>query len=130
VSEIIEKGRALFTALQAGDVEALHRLLAPDFRGELTPGLPHGFGRVYDGLDAMLGEGWGKVGEWFDMHPEPERLIDGGDVLIAHGHYVGTAKPTGRPVRAAFAHFWSYDGERFTGVKQVTDSGAWRDALD
>lgn len=52
------------------------------------------------------------------------------EILIAHGHYVGKAKPTGKPVRAAFAHFWSFDGERFTGVRQVTDSAIWEHALD
>ena len=129
MTDIVEKGRALFAALQGGDVNALHHLLAPDFRGELTPGLPGGFGRVYDNLDSMIADGWGAIGQLFDMRPEPDRLIDGGDVLIVRGHYVGTAKPTGRAIRADFAHFWSYDGERFTGVKQVTDSGAWRDAL-
>ena len=129
MTDIIEKGRALFAALQAGDVEALRQLLAPDFRGELTPGLPNGLGRIYEGFDAMLRDGWGRVGEAFDMHPEPDRFIDGGDVLIVHGYYVGTVRSTGRPVRADFAHFWSFDGARFTGVKQVTDSGAWRDGL-
>ena len=126
---LLRQGRALYAALAGGDVEALQRLLSEDFEGELTAGLPHGFGRRYVGREAMMGEGWGAVGEWFEMAPEPARLIDGGDMLVAHGDYVGRAKPTGKPVRAAFAHFWAFDGERFTGVKQVTDSGLWRDAL-
>jgi len=129
MSNIISKGEELFTALRAGDVDALHRLLSPNFRGELTAGLPHGFGRVYEGLETMIGEGWGAVGEFFDMGPQVEKLYDGGDVLIARGYYVGTAKPTGKVVRAAFAHFWSFDGERFTGVHQVTDSATWAAAL-
>ena len=77
----------------------------------------------------MIGEGWGAVGEYFEMGPQVDRLYDGGDVLIGRGWYVGTAKPTAKPVRASFAHFWSYDGERFSGVYQVTDSATWEQAL-
>jgi ketosteroid isomerase-like protein len=129
VSNIIAKGEELYTALRAGDVETLRRLLSPNFHGELTAGLPCGFGRVYEGLETMIGEGWGAVDRSFDIAPQTDDLYDGGDVLIARGWYVGTAKPTGKPFRAAFAHFWSFDGERFTGVRQVTDSATSGDAL-
>lgn len=129
MSMIISRGVELFAALRAGDVETLRRLLSPDFRGELTAGLPHNLGRVYEGRDAMIEDGWGAVGQLFEIAPEIDQLYDVGDVLIARGHYVGRAKPTGKPVRAAFAHFWSFDGERFTGVRQVTDSAAWERAL-
>ncbi|HEV7252052.1 MAG TPA: hypothetical protein VGN97_02995 [Mesorhizobium sp.] len=128
-SDILAKGEQLYVALRTGDVEVLYRLLSPNFRGELTAGLPHGFGRVYEGLDVMIGQGWSAVGEYFQIGPQVDRMYDGGDVLIGRGWYMGTAKPTGKPVRAAFAHFWSYDGERFTGVQQVTDSATWAAAL-
>ena len=129
MSDIINKGEQLYAALQSGDVEAFHRLLSLDFRGELTAGLPHSLGRVCEGLDAMVGEGWSAVDEIFEMGPQVDKLYDGGDVLIGRGWYVGTARSTGKPLRAAFAHFWSYDGERFTGVHQVTDSATWERAL-
>jgi ketosteroid isomerase-like protein len=130
MADILSSGRELYSALGGGDIESLRRLLSPNFRGELTAGLPHGFGRTYAGLEAMMGEGWGAVGQWFEMSPQPTELYDGGDTLIGRGFYVGTAKPTGKPVRAAFAHFWKFDGQQFTAVHQITDSGAWRDALD
>ena len=129
MSDIINKGEQLYAALQSGDVEAFHRLLSLDFRGELTSGLPHSLGRVYEGLDAMVSEGWSAVDEIFEMGPRVDKLYDGGDVLIGRGWYVGTARSTGKPLRAAFAHFRSYDGERFTGVHQVTDSATWERAL-
>lgn len=129
MSNVIEKGEALYAALRTGDVDALGGLLAPAFRGELTVGLPRGLGRVYDGLETMMSDGWGAVDTLFDMCPKVERLYDGGDVLIGRGHYEGTVKSTGAPFRAAFAHFWGFDGDRFTGVYQVTDSVAWQRAL-
>jgi 2-(1,2-epoxy-1,2-dihydrophenyl)acetyl-CoA isomerase len=130
MTEILVKGRELYAALAAGDIDALTRLLSADFQAQLTEGLPQGFGRSYDGLDSMMSDGWGAVDRWFEMSPHPEKLIDGGDVLVGLGSYVGTAKPTGKPLRAAFAHFWRFDGEQFTAVRQVTDSGKWRDALE
>ena len=62
MSKIIDKGHELYAALAAGDVDVLKSPLTADFRGQLTEGLPHGLGRTYDGLDAMMKEGWGAVG--------------------------------------------------------------------
>ena len=77
----------------------------------------------------MITDAWAAVGEWFEMAPQVDELIDGGNVLIGSGNYIGTVKATGKPVKAAFAHFWQFDGNQFTAVRQVTDSGMWRDAL-
>lgn len=127
--DVIRKGEELYAALHAGDGDTLYSLLTHDFRGELTVGLPRGIGRVYDGLEAMITEGWGAVDALFDMGPKVDQFFDGGDALIARGYYEGTAKENGKPFRAAFAHFWPFDGTRFTGVYQVTDSAAWQQAL-
>lgn len=56
------------------------------------------------------------------------QLLERGDMLIGRGHYVGHIKASGRPVRFASAHFWSFDGDRFAAVEQVTDSAPWRAA--
>lgn len=129
MTDILIRGRELYTALAGGDVEALRRLLSANFQGQLSEGLPNGLGRRYEGRESMMTDGWAAVGELFEMSPHPEELIDGGDVLIGRGRYVGTAKPTGKSVNAAFAHFWRFDGAQFTGVQQVTDSGKWLEAL-
>ena len=126
---ILVAGEALYAALGAGDGDTLGRLLAPDFQGTLTAGLPFGLGRTYDGYEAMITEGWGAIGAHFALAPEVEHLWDGGNVLIGQGFYVGRTVNTDRPIRAAFAHFWTFDGTRFTGVTQVTDSAAWAEAV-
>ncbi len=129
MNQILIKGGELYAALAAGDGDALRALLSADFRGELTAGLPQGLGGCYVGREVMMEQGWGAVGLLFDMRPQVAALFDAGPVLIAHGHYVGIARTTGKPVHAAFAHFWRFDGSRFDSVMQVTDSGVWRDAL-
>ncbi len=124
---ILAKGRELYAALVGGDAEALGRLLAPDFQGRLSEGLR--LARRYDGLRSMVDDGWSAVDQWFELTPRPDDLIDGGAVLVVRGEYVGTVRATCRPVRAAFAHFWRFDGQRFTAVHQVTDTAKWHEAL-
>ncbi len=69
-SALLDAGARLYRALGAGDVDVLRALLAEDFQGHLTAGLPHGFGtRTYDGRETMLRDGWGAVGEYFLMIP-------------------------------------------------------------
>lgn len=78
----------------------------------------------------MLSDGWGRVGEDFEMGPQPEEIVATEDYIIGRGYYVGTAIRTGKPVRARFAHFWRVKGDKITGVQQVTDSATWEHALD
>jgi len=123
-------GKRLYQALGAGDVAVLRDVLADDFQGHLSAGLPHGFGqRTYDGREQMLSEGWGAVGGYFDMSPQVEELLVAEDYLIGRGNYVGTATSTGKTVKAAFAHFWRFDGDKIVSVRQVTDSALWQQAL-
>ena len=125
-----ETGRSLYDALLAGDQDVLRRLLADDFVGDLTPGLPNGYGdHPYRGREVMLTEGWGRVGRSFAMGPQVDEIITTDDCIIGRGHYVGTAVPTGKPVRARFAHFWRVRDGRITSVLQVTDSATWEHAL-
>jgi ketosteroid isomerase-like protein len=129
MTSILVRGHELYAALASGDAETLRRLLTPDFQGHLSEGMPLGLGRSFDGLEPMMSNGWAAIDRCFEVNPQPDELIDGGGVLIARGNYVGTARPTGRLLRAAFAHFWRFDGQRFTAVQQVTDTAKWHEAI-
>lgn len=129
MTDILAAGRDLYAALANGDADALMRLLAPRFVGHLCSGMPLGLGRTFDGLDSMMTDGWAALGDAFVVAPEPEDMIDGGKVLVVRGTYVGAARATGRPLRAAFIHLWGFDGQRFTSVRQVTDTVRWHEAL-
>jgi 2-(1,2-epoxy-1,2-dihydrophenyl)acetyl-CoA isomerase len=126
-----DMGETLYAALCSGDAETLSALLADDFIGDLTPGLPNGYGaQLYEGRDAMMADGWGRVGKDFAMSPVPDEILVTDDYIIGRGHYVGTALATGKHVRARFAHFWRVEGNKITSVVQVTDSATWEHALD
>ncbi len=129
-SPVEELGRRLYAFLRGESGEPAEALLADDFTGHLTDGLPLKLGGDYASRDDMIDRGWARVGQTFDMHPEADHIYAVDDtLLVGRGHYVGTAISTGKPVRAAVAHFWTVRDGRFTSVYQVTDSAAWADAL-
>ncbi len=122
-------GVRFYSALGSGDGETLMELMAPEFIGDLTPGLPLGIGRRFEGRDAMMVECWGAIVEHFDMHSDVEEIHAADNVLVAHGVYRGTARKTGKPIAARFAHFWTVADGKIVSLHQTTDSAAWHEAL-
>jgi uncharacterized protein len=117
---------AFYAAIEALDVEALLGALHPGFRGRATEGLPFGIGGTADGPQEMLREVWGRAFAHFAIHPEPEEVVPTADgrVLVL-GWYVGTARETGAPVRARFAHLIRLRDGLLVELEQITDSARW-----
>ena len=115
----------LYSFLRGESDEKPENILADDFTGHLTDNLPFQLGGDYTSRKDMISRGWGGVGQYFDMKPELHKYYFVEDQLIAQGFYVGVAINTGKPVKAAFAHFWTLKDQKFTHVYQVTDSAAW-----
>lgn len=124
----VDHARTLYEALGGRDVAALAALLAPEFEGEVSDGLPGGGGRV-EGPEAML-QFWGRVARTFDVAPRPDEFapLEGGGVLVL-GRYVGHARPTGAPVDASFAHVLRFERGRLSSLRQITDTARWAGAL-
>lgn len=130
LTELENLGTRLYAFLRGDSDEAPENLLVEDFVGHLTDGLPLHLGGDYSSRADMISRGWGRVGQHFDVQPEVETLLAvPPDLLIGRGHYVGHAVGSGRPLRAAFAHFWTVREGRFASVYQVTDSVAWTAAV-
>lgn len=120
---------ALYSALMKGDRETIERLVASDFEGMVTEGLPMG-GR-HTGRDAMIEQVWWEFGRLFKLRIEPVEWINSSDGrLLVIGRYVGSGRKTGVPVDAAFVHLWSAAGGQLTGVWQLTDSALFLAALE
>ncbi len=120
----------MYDALAAGDVCTIAQLLDPSFTGVMTDGLPFGIGGTYHGPQAMLRQCWGKVAQHYALRPEPTEFLHVEDGrLVVLGRYRGTARQTGRPLDAAFAHVLRIAGNRIVGWLQVTDTAAWHEAL-
>ncbi len=117
---------AFYAAIAALDVDALLAALHPRFRGRATEGLPFGIGGAADGPEEMLREVWGRAFAHFAIRPEPDEVVaTADDRLLVLGWYVGTARATGTPVRARFAHVIRLREGLIVELEQITDSAGW-----
>jgi ketosteroid isomerase-like protein len=127
----LQLAHRLYRALSEGDLEALVALLTEDFEGDLSPGLPEGFGSSrYVGRRSMLVDGWGRIAARVDLAPVLDDVHATASMIIGRGRYVGRVRGSEALVEARFAHFWTVSDGRLSSVFQVTDTGAWRDALE
>lgn len=115
-----------YAALAAADAAALLGALHPEFHGRATDGLPFGIGGSAAGPAEMLQDVWGRAAAHYRVHPEPEQYVPtlDGRVLVL-GWYVGTARATGRGLRARFAHLVRVADGRLIELEQITDSARW-----
>jgi ketosteroid isomerase-like protein len=128
--ELRRVAERLYQAFAAHDGKVLRALLAPGFRGVVAEGMPRGLAGVYEGPEAMLRNCWGPVFALVDVTPEPaEYLPVAADRMVVLGRYTGTARGTGKPLSAAFAHVLRVSGGRVTEMVQYTDTARWREAL-
>lgn len=80
-------------------------------------------GGTYVGRDAIIANVFVPIGrDWDGFGFELERLIDGGDTIVALGHYSGTYRPTGKPMRARVAHVWQVQGGQVRRFEQFADT--------
>ncbi|WP_214401687.1 nuclear transport factor 2 family protein [Pseudonocardia lacus] len=118
---------ALYAAMHAVDVAALLATLHPRFRGRVTEGLPFDIGGTADGPQEMLRDVWARAFAHFDaLRPEPDEYVPTADgrVLVL-GWYTGTARATGEPLRARFAHVIEVRDGLVGALEQITDSARW-----
>lgn len=126
----LQTARRLYEAFAAHDAAALLAVLAPGFRGVVAEGMPQGLGGAYDGAETMLRDCWARVFALLELRPVPaEYLLAAGDRMVVLGRYEGTARGTGRPLSAAFAHVLRIADGRVRELVQVTDTARWHDAL-
>jgi 2-(1,2-epoxy-1,2-dihydrophenyl)acetyl-CoA isomerase len=119
----------LYNALKTGDRATLQEVLDPGFVGHTTPGLPLGLGGTYEGPRAMGREFWGRIGQNYTLTAIPSKyslLIDGS--LLVEGIYEGQAIG-GSELRAEFMHLITFKDRRISGLRQLTDSQLWAEAL-
>jgi ketosteroid isomerase-like protein len=126
----LRAARRLYDAFGSQDPRALLAALAPGFRESVSDGMPEGLGGSYDGAEAMLRDCWARVFALLDVRPVPvEYLPAGGDRVVVIGRYLGTARATGRPLSAAFAHVIRLADGLLTELVQITDTERWHEAL-
>ncbi|EFG78493.1 enoyl-CoA hydratase/isomerase family protein [Mycobacterium parascrofulaceum ATCC BAA-614] len=128
----VAAARALYEALGLGDRDALGRLLHPEFVGHAAERLPLDMGGVHVGVDAMCDNLWWRIGHHFKVRAVPEKfqVLEDGRLMVS-GTYRGSARQSGNRVDASLIHLIGFapDG-RIASLRQLTNTAAWRSALD
>lgn len=120
----------LYAAFEACDPQAIVDVLQPDFRGEVSAGMPNAWGGVYEGAEVMLRSCWGAVFAQLDTRPVPAEYLETAEGrIVVVGQYIGVHRETKRPHRAAFAHILRFRDGRIAELVQITDTARWHVAL-
>jgi uncharacterized protein len=115
-----------YAALADTDADALLGLLADDFEGLVSAGMPHGVGGPHHGPEDMLGV-WATIDSVYDIAVEAHEYLAVSDRrVVVIGCYRGRVRTDDTGVNAAFAHVIDTDGDRMTALHQITDTVSWR----
>lgn len=118
--------RRFYDALSDADADTLFALLADDFVGTVSAGMPHEVGGTHRGPADMILNVWARIGALYDMHVEPvEYLAVDDNRVVVIGRYRGPARDGETTVDAAFAHVITTQGDQMAALHQITDTARW-----
>ena len=110
-----------YEASSRRDIDGMMADLAPGAQWTEMAGFP--CAGTYVGRDAIVANVFAALGrEWSDFGFTLERLIDGGNTIVALGDYAGTNAHTGRSMRARVAHVWQVADDQVQRFEQFCDT--------
>jgi ketosteroid isomerase-like protein len=119
----IEPVRALYAAFAQGDMHAALATMAPDIIWNEAENYPYADRNPYVGPEAVLHGVFARIGgDWENFAAVSDEIIDGGDTVVSLGHYAGTYKSTGKPMRAQFAHVFRVKNGKIAAFQQYADT--------
>ncbi|HEX6177449.1 MAG TPA: nuclear transport factor 2 family protein [Thermoanaerobaculia bacterium] len=122
--------QSLYDSFARGDAAAVLAAFDPDIVWREAEGYRYADRNPYRGPQAIAEGVFGRLmSEWSDFRVTPQRIIDGGDVVVALGRYSGASRATGKPIDAQFAHVWTLRDGRIVGFEQYTDTAQFTRAL-
>ena len=118
---------AVYEAWPRG-IDAFLEALSPDFEWRFADNF------IYGGVNPIIGHETLRESslkalktDWEDFDAALEELLDAGDTIVGLGHYVGIYRPTGRSLRAQFAHVWTLEGGKVVRWRQYVDTKQFAD---
>lgn len=120
--------RSLYEAFATGDVPAVLGAMDPNISWTEAAGFP--YGGTYVGPMAVAENVFMKLAtEWDGFAAVPERIVDGGDTVVALGNYTGTFKASGKPLDVPFAHVYDLVDGKIVRFVQHTDTSKVAEVL-
>lgn len=115
--------RKLYDAFAAGDAGTVLAALHPQIEWREAESFVYADRNPYIGPQAVAeGVFTRLMTEWDGFAVRPERIVDGGDTVLATGRYTGAYRANGKRVDAQFAHVWTVRDGRVTAFQQYTDT--------
>jgi ketosteroid isomerase-like protein len=115
--------RALYAAFAKGDMGAALATMATDIVWNEAENYPYADRNRYVGPDAVLTGVFARIGgDWEGFAAVSDEIIDGGSTIVSLGHYSGTNKASGKPMRAQFAHVFRVKNGKIAGFQQYADT--------
>jgi ketosteroid isomerase-like protein len=97
--------------------------MAPDIVWNEAENYPYADRNPYVGPEAVLMGVFARIGgDWDGFAAISDEIIDGGDTIVSLGHYSGTFKATGKPMRAQFVHVFRVRHGKIVGFQQYADT--------
>lgn len=119
----MEPVRALYAAFAKGDMPAALATMAPDIVWNEAENYPYADCNPYIGPEAVLMGVFARIGaDWDGFAAISDEFIDGGETIVSLGHYSGTFKATGKPMRAQFVHVFRVKNGKIAAFQQYADT--------
>src|SRR5690348_6839221 len=118
-----------YGAVARGDVEGVVATLHADVSWTEAEGFPY-----YSGVWRSPAEVVEKLliplnRDWNDFSAKPSGHIEQDDRIVVFGTYSATAKKTGKPMRASFAHLWTIRDDKIASFQMYADTALVAAAL-
>ena len=115
--------QGIYDAFATGDVAGVLGRMSPDIVWNEAENFPYADGNPYLGPEAIANGVFARcIGEWDGFTVAVDELLDAGDTIVALGHYLGSYKASGKPMRAQLVHVWRVAGGKAAGFQQYTDT--------
>jgi ketosteroid isomerase-like protein len=122
--------RAMYAAFGSGNIPGVLAGLDPQVEWWEAENFIYAEKNPYVGPNEVLSGVFMRLGaEWEGFAVSPKGLLDAGETVVAEGYYSGTYKKTGKPVRAQFAHLFTFRDGKLVKFQQYTDTAQFAEAV-
>ena len=121
--------KIFYSAIEHGDVASVLAILHPQLEWTEAEGFPY-YGGTWRTPQAVLENLLIPIGrDWDRFSVLPHDFIADGNRVVTFGIYRGTAKATGKSMRAPFAHVWQVRDAKLARFDMYTDTALVNAAL-